>query len=48
MMKIKHTRKEMQDDKITIRTLYLNHSFADIAKQMDDIAEVHFGVKKVS
>ena len=39
---------QMHGNQITVRTLDLNLPFADIAKQLDDIAEAHFGVKKVS
>ena len=39
---------QMHGNQITVRTLDLNLLFADIAKQLDDIAEAHFGVKKVS
>ena len=38
---------QMHGNQITVRTLDLNLPFADIAKQLDDIAEAHFGIKKV-
>lgn len=38
---------QMHGNQITVRTLDLNLPFADIAKQLDDIAEAHFGVKRV-
>ena len=38
---------QMHGNQITVRTLNLNLPFADIAKQLDDIAEAHFGVKRV-
>ena len=34
---------QMSGNKISVRTLDLNREFAEIAKQLDDIAAEHFG-----
>ena len=36
----------MSGNQITVRTLNLNLPFADIAKQLDEIAEMHFGITR--
>ena len=43
-----HHVYQMSGNQITVRTLNLNLTFSDIAKQLNEIVESHFGITRAS